>query len=400
MISDKKFMSYLKFQSIILLVSIILGLFIVNAINSSYEKEILTMKKQIAVNILNEDMNDITDILIESKNNEVEIEKILEENHLYRLSEYKGFVNLNKLKKMNITYVLLFLVAINLAYIILSLNRYFGEKKRLKEINIYLNKILSNDYTLDIQEYTDDSLAALKNDIYKITNKLRFMSEYSLNEKRNLEETLSDISHQLKTPLTSMFVINTILEDEHSEEVKLDFLKKNRQQLEKVEWLVKSLLKMSQIDSGTIQFTKEKVSVQSLIDKSISDHLILIELKHIDLVLGNFEGLFVNCDLSWTSEAISNIIKNAIEHTPEYGKIEIMAKSGSFNTIISIKDSGEGIAEEDVENIFKRFYKKDKKSEGIGIGMNLSKTIMIRQNSDIKVESKLNEGTTFKIIIN
>lgn len=400
MISDKKFMSYLKFQSIILLVSIILGLFIVNAINSSYEKEILTMKKQIAVNILNEDMNDITDILIESKNNEVEIEKILEENHLYRLSEYKGFVNLNKLKKMNITYVLLFLVAINLAYIILSLNRYFGEKKRLKEINIYLNKILSNDYTLDIQEYTDDSLAALKNDIYKITNKLRFMSEYSLNEKRNLEETLSDISHQLKTPLTSMFVINTILEDEHSEEVKLDFLKKNRQQLEKVEWLVKSLLKMSQIDSGTIQFTKEKVSVQSLIDKSISDHLILIELKHIDLVLGNFEGLFVNCDLSWTSEAISNIIKNAIEHTPEYGKIEVMAKSGSFNTIISIKDSGEGIAEEDVENIFKRFYKKDKKSEGIGIGMNLSKTIMIRQNSDIKVESKLNEGTTFKIIIN
>ena len=400
MISDKKFMSYLKFQSIILLVSIILGLFIVNAINSSYEKEILTMKKQIAVNILNEDMNDITDILIESKNNEVEIEKILEENHLYRLSEYKGFVNLNKLKKMNITYVLLFLVAINLAYIILSLNRYFGEKKRLKEINIYLNKILSNDYTLDIQEYTDDSLAALKNDIYKITNKLRFMSEYSLNEKRNLEETLSDISHQLKTPLTSMFVINTILEDEHSEEVKLDFLKKNRQQLEKVEWLVKSLLKMSQIDSGTIQFTKEKVSVQSLIDKSISDHLILIELKHIDLVLGNFEGLFVNCDLSWTSEAISNIIKNAIEHTPEYGKIEIMAKSGSFNTIISIKDSGEGIAEEDIENIFKRFYKKDKKSEGIGIGMNLSKTIMIRQNSDIKVESKLNEGTTFKIIIN
>ncbi len=400
MISDKKFMSYLKFQSIILLVSIILGLFIVNAINSSYEKEILTMKKQIAVNILNEDMNDITDILIESKNNEVEIEKILEENHLYRLSEYKGFVNLNKLKKMNITYVLLFLVAINLAYIILSLNRYFGEKKRLKEINIYLNKILSNDYTLDIQEYTDDSLAALKNDIYKITNKLRFMSEYSLNEKRNLEETLSDISHQLKTPLTSMFVINTILEDEHSEEVKLDFLKKNRQQLEKVEWLVKSLLKMSQIDSGTIQFTKEKVSVQSLIDKSISDHLILIELKHIDLVLGNFEGLFVNCDLSWTSEAISNIIKNAIEHTPEYGKIEVMAKSGSFNTIISIKDSGEGIAEEDIENIFKRFYKKDKKSEGIGIGMNLSKTIMIRQNSDIKVESKLNEGTTFKIIIN
>lgn len=400
MISDKKFMSYLKLQTLILLISIIIGVFAINFINSSYENEIVNIKKQIAVNILNEEMDSITDILIESANTEQELDNILEANHIYDLSEYKGFINLGNTKKTNAIFVIILIILVNLSYIILSLKRYFSEKKRLNEINVYLNKILSNDYTLDIQEYTDDSLAALKNDIYKITNKLRFMSEYSLNEKRNLEETLSDISHQLKTPLTSMFVINTILEDEHSEEVKLDFLKKNRQQLEKIEWLVKSLLKMSQIDSGTIQFTKEKVEVETLIHKSLQDHLILIELKHIDLIIKDLEGLYVNCDLSWTSEAISNIIKNAIEHTPEYGQIEISANVGSFNTTISIKDNGVGIAEDEIDNIFKRFYKKDKKSEGIGIGMNLSKTIMIRQNSDIKVESIVNEGTTFKIIIN
>lgn len=400
MISDKKFMSYLKTQSLLFILSIIVAISIMTIINKSYEKEIINIKKQIAVNIINDDFDDITDILIEQNYSDKELKEILETNHLYDLDEYKGFVDLSRIKRLNTTYIIILLLTVNVSYMFLSLRRYFQEKKRLNEINVYLNKILSNDYTLDIQEYTDDSLAALKNDIYKITNKLRFMSEYSLNEKRNLEETLSDISHQLKTPLTSMFVINTILEDKHSEEVKLDFLKKNHQQLQKIEWLVKSLLKMSQIDSGTIQFSKEKVLVKDLIAKSVNDHLIPIELKHINLVIGDFEDLFVKCDLSWTSEAISNIIKNAIEHTPENGIIEITAKSGSFNTIISIKDSGVGIAEDEIENIFKRFYKKDKKSEGIGIGMNLSKTIMIRQNGDIKVESQVNKGTTFKIIIN
>ncbi len=400
MLNDQRFRKYIKYQIITLIISVLIGIFMSSFINNAYTSEVVKIKKEIAANIVESEEINIIDVLTINEMSNYEIDQILEKYELDNIINYKGFNNLDKVHNRVITYIIGLIILINLTYATMAIVRYTQERKRINEVNLYLSKILNNDFSLDIQDYDDDTLAALKNDIYKITNKLRYMSEYSINEKKNLEMTLSDISHQLKTPLTSMFVINTILQDDLSDEVRLDFLKKNHAQLEKIEWLVKSLLKMSQIDSGTIEFSKERVKVIDIVNRALNPNLITIELKDINLSIEVDDNFYVDCDFNWTSEAVSNIINNAVEHTPVNGAISITLRQSSHGSIISISDNGPGISLDDQVNIFKRFYKKDSKSDGIGIGMNLSKSIMNRQHGDIRVKSVVNEGSIFEVIIN
>lgn len=400
MLNDQRFRKYIKYQIITLIISVLIGIFMSSFINNAYTSEVVRIKKEIAANIVESEEINIIDVLTINEMSNYEIDQILEKYELDNIINYKGFNNLDKVNTRVITYIIGLIILINLTYATMAIVRYTQERKRINEVNLYLSKILNNDFSLDIQDYDDDTLAALKNDIYKITNKLRYMSEYSINEKKNLEMTLSDISHQLKTPLTSMFVINTILQDDLSDEVRLDFLKKNHAQLEKIEWLVKSLLKMSQIDSGTIEFSKERVKVIDIVNRALNPNLITIELKDINLSIEVDDNFYVDCDFNWTSEAVSNIINNAVEHTPVNGAISITLRQSSHGSIISISDNGPGISLDDQVNIFKRFYKKDSKSDGIGIGMNLSKSIMNRQHGDIRVKSVVNEGSIFEVIIN
>lgn len=400
MLNDQRFRKYIKYQIITLIISVLIGIFMSSFINNAYTSEVVRIKKEIAANIVESEEINIIDVLTINEMSNYEIDQILEKYELDNIINYKGFNNLDKVNTRVITYIIGLIILVNLTYATMAIVRYTQERKRINEVNLYLSKILNNDFSLDIQDYDDDTLAALKNDIYKITNKLRYMSEYSINEKKNLEMTLSDISHQLKTPLTSMFVINTILQDDLSDEVRLDFLKKNHAQLEKIEWLVKSLLKMSQIDSGTIEFSKERVKVIDIVNRALNPNLITIELKDINLSIEVDDNFYVDCDFNWTSEAVSNIINNAVEHTPVNGAISITLRQSSHGSIISISDNGPGISLDDQVNIFKRFYKKDSKSDGIGIGMNLSKSIMNRQHGDIRVKSVVNEGSIFEVIIN
>lgn len=400
MLNDQRFRKYIKYQIITLIISVLIGIFMSSFINNAYTSEVVRIKKEIAANIVESEEINIIDVLTINEMSNYEIDQILEKYELDNIINYKGFNNLDKVNTRVITYIIGLIILVNLTYATMAIVRYTQERKRINEVNLYLSKILNNDFSLDIQDYDDDTLAALKNDIYKITYKLRYMSEYSINEKKNLEMTLSDISHQLKTPLTSMFVINTILQDDLSDEVRLDFLKKNHAQLEKIEWLVKSLLKMSQIDSGTIEFSKERVKVIDIVNRALNPNLITIELKDINLSIEVDDNFYVDCDFNWTSEAVSNIINNAVEHTPVNGAISITLRQSSHGSIISISDNGPGISLDDQVNIFKRFYKKDSKSDGIGIGMNLSKSIMNRQHGDIRVKSVVNEGSIFEVIIN
>lgn len=397
---DSKYSKYIKKLTLVFIVSTILAISVVVIVDNSYTNQMIHAKKHLLVNLLSSEELDKYEIITKNNLSNSELDKLLDDNGYYDIQNIKGFSDFNDSKNQSLKLVVGLVTVVNITYIIMTVLRYKSEQKRLKELNVYINKILNNDFTLDIQEFDDDSLASLKNDFYKITNKLRFLNEYSINEKKNLEVTLSDISHQLKTPLTSLFVINSVLEDDLADDVRMNFLKQNYLQLEKIEWLVKSLLKMSQIDSGSIPFSKEKVKVKDLISKSLEDHLITIELKHINLETVIDDDHEVTCDISWTSEAISNIIKNAVEHTPHAGTINISSSSNTFNTEISITDNGKGISEKDIDKIFERFFRSNNKTDGIGIGMNLSKTIMNRQDGDIRVSSVVNEGTTFKIIIN
>ena len=197
----------------------------------------------------------------------------------------------------------------------------YKQSNRIKNLSKYMNNILNNNYSLDIREYEEGDLSNLKNDIYKMTVKLKEQSDLSKKDKKYLEEILSDISHQLKTPLTSMYVINDVLisDKKITLKKKQEFLIKNRRELERIEWLVTTLLKMSRLDSGSEQIKTTNISLKTLFKRVLEPLEIPIELKNQNLVLEYDPEIIVNIDLNWTTEAFINILKNAHEHTKENG---------------------------------------------------------------------------------
>ena len=274
-----------------------------------------------------------------------------------------------------------------------------SQDKKINEISNYMNSVLNGNYSLDIRNYEEGRLSILKNDIYKITVKLKEQTDMAINEKNNLEMILSDISHQIKTPLTSMYVINDLLKsDKLSKKEKIEFLNKNESQLERIEWLVTSLLKLSRLDNGFVKLKKEKVEVAKLIDNCLNPLLIPIELKNQNVVkqIDNFE---IDIDFNWFSEAIINILKNAHEHTNAFGTIKIETSDNSMYSSIIISDNGTGISKQDLPHIFERFYKGDNQKESIGIGLNMAKKIIDLSGGEINVLSTPSEGTTFIIKI-
>lgn len=294
--------------------------------------------------------------------------------------------------------IILLVTIFYLIPIIITWYHLYKKNKKIKNLSTYMNNILNNNYSLDIRDYEEGNLSNLKNDIYKMTVKLKEQSDLSQKEKKYLEEVLSDISHQLKTPLTSMYVINDVLlsDKKIDDSKKQEFLIKNRKELERIEWLVTSLLKMSRLDSGSEKIIPKETKLDDLIRKTITPLEIPIELKNQHLILDYDKNIKLNIDLNWTTEALINILKNAHEHTKENGTIQIKVKDTVIYTEIEIIDTGEGISTTDLPHIFERFYKGKTNKESIGIGLNMAKKIINLEKGDIKVISNSN-GTTFNI---
>lgn len=289
-----------------------------------------------------------------------------------------------------------------LVFVLLNVAYFWYQKyqsKKLRELDKYLLNVLSGNYNLDIREYDDGVLNILKNDVYKMSVLLKEDKDHANDEKKYLESVLSDISHQLRTPLTSMYVMNDLLSDGKVKgEKKKEILRKNRAQLERIEWLITTLLKMSRIDSGTIVFKKEPVEAGKLIKKALEPINIPIELKNQTVLIVGDKKEKISLDMKWTTEAFVNILKNAHEHTDEGGMIIIKITNNPLFLEFLIQDNGCGIKKEDLPHIFERFYKgKNSSSESIGIGLNMSKTIIEKEDGVISVESVEGKGTTFQI---
>ena len=216
----------------------------------------------------------------------------------------------------------------------------------------------------------EGQIGLLKTELIKMTNILKEKVELLNKEKIFLNEAISDISHQLKTPMTSLIILNDLMYEDLPKETKIEFLDKIKSQLNRMEWLVK-----------------------------ISPSLIPMEIKNIELKIKGNENAVYKGDMNWSSEAIVNIIKNCVEHTPQGGKIEISYEENPLYSEIVIKDNGEGIDDKDLPNIFKRFYKgKSSKEDSVGIGLAMAKSIIESQNGDIYVKSEKNKGSEFHII--
>ena len=272
--------------------------------------------------------------------------------------------------------------------------------KQISNLSEYLRRISSGEYSLDIRDNHEGELSILKSEIYKVNLMLSEYNEQLRQEKVTLADHMANISHQLKTPLTSMMVMADLIADEKlSEQKRKEFISHIQVQLERIEWLVSSLLKMSKLDAGVVEMNKRDVSVKMLIDKSIDPLLISIELKDIQYIDNySIHPSSLSCDLNWTAEALTNILKNCVEHTPEGGNISVSAQDNPLYTEIKIIDNGVGIRKEDLPYIFTRFFKgKNSSPDSVGIGLAMSKSIVKNQGGDITVKSEPGKGSQFTI---
>ncbi len=263
-----------------------------------------------------------------------------------------------------------------------------------------MQEINEKNYSLKLESNTEGEVSILQNEIYKMTIMLRSESDNLKKEKLSLKESISDISHQLKTPLTSISImLDNILDNPNmEEEIKLDFIKNVHHQIESINTLIIALLKLSRIEAGVVEFKKEKISATEIIEKALENVEIIKEMKNIVIETHFKENVFFIGDKTWEIEALTNLIKNAIEHSDHRGKIEIKTSKNPIYTQIEIKDYGVGMSEKDLKNIFKRFYKGEHgNNDSIGIGLNLVKNIVEKDNGLIEVKSKIGKGTTFII---
>ena len=291
-------------------------------------------------------------------------------------------------------FVILFLV---IAYFLFALNR---NEKEIKNMRVYIDEIAKTDYKIDIENMSESEMSNLKNEIYKIVLELKEKSENLAKDRETLSNYLSDISHQIRTPLMAISsMVDAIIanEDKLDENIR-KFIYEISRQLDQINWLVDNLLKMAQLDTKTVDFNKEDTNIRNLIEKIEKNMSIFLELKNQKLAINIDENIHALIDSKWMTEAIENIIKNCIEHSAENSKIQISAIQNPLFVQIEIKDNGSGISEEDLPRIFDKFYKgKGASNNSFGIGLSLAKSIIESQNGEIEVESEVSKGSTFRI---
>ncbi len=285
----------------------------------------------------------------------------------------------------------IFLIA---SFLIFTKNRY----KRINTLAETIDKILHGNETINIKAFGEGELSILESDVQKMLVRLRDQKDILQKERAFLADSIADISHQLRTPLTSINLILSLIEESDiSEERREELLRELSSLITKTEYLVSVLLKISKIDAGTVKFEKKEIDLCYLLKKSAEPIMIPMDIKNQRLIV-DVNDIFLNCDYSWCLEAFGNILKNCAEHTPENGSITVTASDTPIFKEIIITDTGNGFDEDDIPHIFERFYKgKNSSKDSFGIGLNLAKMIIESHNGVISAENNDSGGARFTI---
>lgn len=348
---------------------------------------------------------------IQEKYPEIEKEEIIEilnsnnKNNLFNEYGYDinkdSYINQNNEVYIKFNILKIFILLLSFMILIyLFVRYYFKRDNEIEKIIKCLEKINQKNYEIDINDVSEDKLSILKHEIYKTTVMLKENTEKANQDKINLKNSLEDISHQLKTPLTSSIImLDNIIDDlENDIEIKPEFIKKVKKDISKISFLIQSILKLSMFESNTITFIRKETPVKKIINSSIENIENLCDLKNIKIVVKDRSKNKIYCDYRWQVEALTNILKNAVDYSFNDSIIIVEVDENNTYTQIKIKDFGKGMSEDETLNIFKRFYKgKNSSSDSNGIGLSLAKAIIEKDNGRVIVNSLKGEGTIFSI---
>lgn len=295
--------------------------------------------------------------------------------------------------------------ALTLGMVLLALGGYFGwqdwrRARKVRDLVQYLQDLSHKIYDLKLEENTEGELSILANELYKITVLLKEAAENNRKLAENLETALADISHQLRTPLTSLqIMVDSIYDDpEMPAEVRQDFLRSISQQIETMSGLVSTLLHLARLDNGSLKMQREEVIVGELLERVRQNLAALADLENVAIELSGDLKARVELDARWQSEALTNIVKNALEHSQSGAKVEVRVSDCPLFLRIDIIDTGEGMSLHDQKRIFERFYRAPgSQKNSIGIGLAFAKAVIMADDGQVTVDSKLGEGTKFTV---
>ena len=361
--------------------------------NSNYKiNAILEIVKEKYPNVNEKELINILESEVIDENSLVQYGYDIKKDSFIKQNDSDNFVyTIGKVITLLISFVVLLYIFVK--YNIKNDNEIDKIIKCIEDIN-------HKNYELKLDDISEDKLSILKQEIYKTTIMLKENAENSIKDKLDLKNSLQDISHQLKTPLTSInIMLDNIIDDPDMDiSVRQNFIRNIKREITNISFLVQSILKLSKFESNTISFVRNKTKVKKIIEAALKNVSNLCDLKDISIEVNNMCKKDINCDLKWQVEAITNILKNAVEYSNHGGKVLIECEDNNIYTQIKIIDYGKGMDKEDVQNIFKRFYKgKNSGKDSIGIGLSLSKAIIEEDNGRVSVDSKKNKGTIFTI---
>lgn len=411
---NKQAVKSLLLIGVVLVVSVVTYISWISWYTHKYKNMENTYIRCIMENVINQypdlDMEEIAIILnksyseLESSTTSEEFDSILRKNGITDNTFY--IKDMSDIKNVNIIVSTLIIGVMSVLFIICFCMYLRRRKKDIFELQDYMDKISRGNYELEINDNSEDELSSLKNSLYKIMVYMKEQADSARIKKVMLAQSVSDISHQLKTPLTSTQVLLDNLNDNPDMDysTRKKFIYEALNQVNGMSWMIVSMLKLSRIDAGVVEFNNENISINKIIEEAVGNLEVIAEIKNVNIEKNidnrnedelNKSDIYIKGDYNWNREALQNIIKNAIEHSNDKGTVKINITDNDVYTAVYITNRGEKLSDKQQKQIFERYYSEAKyEDNSMGIGLPLAKAVIEKQGGYISVESD-DEETVF-----
>lgn len=411
---NKQAVKSLLLIGVVLVVSVVTYISWISWYTHKYKNMENTYIRCIMENVINQypdlDMEEIAIILnksyseLESSTTSEEFDSILRKNGITDNTFY--IKDMSDIRNVNIIVSTSIIGVMSVLFIICFCMYLRRRKKDIFELQDYMDKISRGNYELEINDNSEDELSSLKNSLYKIMVYMKEQADSARIKKVMLAQSVSDISHQLKTPLTSTQVLLDNLNDNPDMDysTRKKFIYESLNQVNGMSWMIVSMLKLSRIDAGVVEFNNENISINKIIEEAVGNLEVIAEIKNVNIEKNidnrnedelNKSDIYIKGDYNWNREALQNIIKNAIEHSNDKGTVKINITDNDVYTAVYITNRGEKLSDKQQKQIFERYYSEAKyEDNSMGIGLPLAKAVIEKQGGYISVESD-DEETVF-----